>query len=359
MTGLAPTLVGEMPARLLAFVAAIAMVVGAVALRNRIDDDKVQRTTVLRLVCATELGPACEAMARDEAAGRVQVTIEEATVTAGRLTSSAEDDGDATLGFEGWLVTAPWPAMVAEARKRAGLDPLVAAGPVLARSPVVLAVWPERAAVLARHCGAPAVGWRCLGDNAGRSWADLGGPPTWGPLKPGHASTTTANGLSVVGAATTGYFERTDVSRADLDDDGYRDWLTRLERSIPSPSAAPLEDMLLAGPGAFDAVATLEADAGPLLARSARAEKPQLLYPAPVATADVVLGTVPGRRAAQLAGVVAGPAGKRALAGAGWRVDGQPPATGIARTPALPATSGLPAPGVLEALRQMVEEITR
>lgn len=347
-----------MPARLLAFVAAIAMVVGAIAVRSRIDDDKVRKTTVLRLVCATELVAACEALAADGDAGRVKVTTEAAAVTAGRLLS-ADTGAAAARDLDGWLVTAPWPAIVAEGRGRAGLDALVKAGSVLARSPVVLAVWPERSAVLSRHCRTEGVSWRCLGDNAGRSWADLGGPPTWGPLKPGHASPTTATGLSVVGAATAAYFDRTDVSRADLDDDGYRDWLTRLERSIPSRSASPLEDMLLAGPGAFDVVATLEADAGPLLARSARAEPPQLQYPAPVATADVVLASVgSSRRAAQLVGVVTGRSGRAALAGAGWRVEGQRRAPGIGGTP-LPSASGLPSPGVLQALRQVVEEITR
>jgi hypothetical protein len=347
-----------MPARLLAFVAAIAMVVGAVAVRNRLDAREERATTVLRLVCATELGPACEAMAEDEAAGRLEVTTEAAAVTTGRL-MSAEDGAAAARALDGWLVTAPWPAIVAEGRGRAGLEPLVSPGPVLARSPVVLAVWPERASVLARHCRISAVGWRCLGDNAGRSWTEIGGQPTWGPVKPGHVEVATATGLTVVGGATAGYFGRSDLARADLDDDGYRDWLTRLERSSRSGSPSPFEAMLLTGRAAFDAVGTVEAEAGPLLARSAGAEKPELIYPAPVATADVVLGTVRGRRSQLVAEVVAGNAGRKALAAGGWRVEGQPPAPGVRRTPPLPGASGLPSPGVLEALRQAVQEITR
>ena len=346
-----------MPARLLAFVGAIAMVVGALAVRDRMDEEDERASTVLRIVCASELGPACEAMARDEAAGRLEVTIEAAGVTADRLGSAAA--GSAAAELDGWLVTAPWPAIVAEARQRGGMEPLVSTGPVLARSPVVMAVWPERGAVLARFCKAPEVTWRCLGDHAGRRWEELGGQATWGPLKPGHPDVSSANGLPVLGAASAGYFGRTDVTRADLDDDGFRDWLTRLERSIPSRSASPLEDMLLAGPAAFDAVGSIEAEAGPLLARSARPEKPELIYPAPVATADVVLGTVRGRRARLLTELVGEDVGRRALAAAGWRVQGQRRPPGVPAAPPLPPGSGLPDPGVLEALRQVVRETIR
>ncbi|HVE46623.1 MAG TPA: hypothetical protein VNA57_07750 [Acidimicrobiales bacterium] len=340
-----------MPARLLAFVAAIAMVFGAVALRDRLDQDREKAATVLRLVCATELGPACQAMANDDDAGRLEVTVEPAGVTTDRL--SGDDGAKAALELDGWLVTAPWPALVAEASRRASRASPVKAGPVLARSPVVLAVWPERANVLAKHCRVPAVSWRCLGDNAGRKWDELGGQATWGPVKPGHREVSSATGVVVVAAATAAFFQEAGGA-IDLRDDGYLNWLTRLERSMP-PSPSPLEDMLLRGPGAYDAVGATEAEAGPLLAGSARA-KPQLIYPAPVATADVVLGTVPGRRAALLAEVVGGTAGAKALAASGWRVRGQPAARGVPSNPALPESSGLPDPGVLEALRTVVRE---
>lgn len=344
-----------MPARLLAFVAAIAMVVGAVAVRARMDDNNERASTLLRLVCATELARACEAMAADKGAGRLEISVEAADATAARL-GTGPGGSAAAREIDGWLVTAPWPAIVAEARERGGLEPLMSAKrPVLARSPVVLAVWPERGAVLVRHCKVPAVGWRCLGDTAGRPWAAIGGQPTWGPVKPGHPDVSSATGLVVVGAATAEFFQPAGGA-IDLRDEGYLDWLTRLERSMPA-SPAPLEDMLLRGPAAYDAVGVIEADAGPLLARSERPEKPQLIYPAPVATADVVLGTVPGRRATLLAELVAGRVGAEALAATGWRVTGQRSAEGVPATPALPSTSGLPTPGVLEALRTVVREI--
>jgi hypothetical protein len=74
-----------------------------------------------------------------------------------------------------------------------------------------------------------------------------------------------------------------------------------------------------------------------------------------MATADVVLaGATPGL-AGRLRAVAGGDATRRALAAAGWRVEG------ITRPadPALPATSGLPSPGFLDTLRARAAEVRR
>lgn len=346
-----------MAARVVALLAAVAMVAGAVVVRDRVDDDTERRTTTLRLVCATELSAVCEGLAAVEDA-EVAVTVEPAATTADRLSSLAPGREAA---LDGWLVPGPWPAMVAEARQRGGLEPVLSTGPVLARSPVVLAVWPERAAVLARRCPAGALGWKCVGEAAGQPWQALGGDAGWGKVKPGHAPSSSAVGLAVVGAATAAWFGRADLSSAELQDDGYRGWLTALERAMPPASGAgsPLEAMVVRGPSAFDAVGTIEAEAGPLLARTARPDKPTVLYPSPVATADVVLGTAAGRAGQLLAELVAGSEGRRALAANGWRVPGEARARGVPTTPALPPDSGLPSPGLLEALRAAVAAVRR
>jgi hypothetical protein len=344
-----------MAARLLALLAAVAMVVGAVAVRNRIDDKEERQETTLRLVCATELRAVCDDLAADDDHS-VVATVEPAATTAGRLTAL---EPGRRAGLDGWLVPYPWPEIMSEARERAGSDALLVPGPVLARSPVVLAVWPDRAAALAARCEGGAPGWKCLGEAAGQRWDAIGGDPAWGPVKPGHLPPSTATGLSVLGAATAAWFGRTDLSSADLDDDAFRGWLSRLERAVPASPAPTVETMLVRGPATFDAVGTLEAEAGPVLARSARPSKPDLLYPAPVATADVVLATPAGRAADLLAELVEGSAGRRSLARAGWRVEGQPRADGIPAEPALPPSKGLPPPGLLSALRRAAEEAAR
>jgi hypothetical protein len=112
--------------------------------------------------------------------------------------------------------------------------------------------------------------------------------------------------------------------------------------------------MLVTGPAALDAAGTTEADAGPLLARSARRDALTLLYPSPMATADVVLATTGEKgRASSLRDAVQGGHGRTALTDAGWRVgDGSRP-----DAPALPSSSGLPSPGLLDALRGRWHEV--
>lgn len=343
-----------MAARVLAVLAAVAMVLGAVAVRDRMDDRTERRTTTLRLVCSTELAAVCGALAAGTARD-VVATVEPAATTADRLSKLP---AGVAPDLDGWLVPGPWPQIVADGRRRAGLDAPLGAGPVLARSPVVLAVWKDRAAVLAPRCQNGSPGWKCLGEVAGEPWQPIGGDARWGPVTPGLPPASSAVGLAVRAAATAAWFGRVDLSRADLDDNGYRDWLARLERSQPpDPVVSPLEAMLTRGPGVYDAVGTVEAEAGPLLARSPRPDKPDLLYPSPVATADVVLGASAAPAGRLLADLVSGPAGRRALAAAGWRVPGVAAARGIPAAPPLADGNGLPGRGVLAALRTVVAEV--
>jgi hypothetical protein len=331
------------------------MVLGSLALRDGLDRRQEERTTVLRLVCATELAAVCERLGDD--GSRVDVTVEAAGATADRLVR-AEDGPE----LDGWLVSAPWPEIVDGARRARALPPLF--GPPeapLARSPLVLVVWKDRAAVLAPRCEGGQVGWRCLGDAAATpgGWPALGGRPEWGPFKPGHGDATTDDvGLLVLGQAVAAFMGRSDLSTADLDDAGFERWFTALERAVPASATSPLGSMLVTGPAAYDAVGTTEAEARPLLERSARGRDLALLYPSPMATADLVLATPEaspaGRRLRQ---AVAGDTGRRALADAGFRVAGVRDAA-TAGAPALPATSVLPSPGLLDAIRSRAREVT-
>ncbi len=341
-----------MVTRVLAVLAAVAMVVGAIVVRANLDNNGAGGTTsptTLRIVCATELAAVCEALD-----GQVGTTVEDASTTAARLTTVG--DGQEPP-LDGWLVTAPWPEIVDGARSRAGSEPFLDVGDVLARSPVVLAVNTTRSKVLAARCNAE-VGWKCVGDAAGVAWQDLpNGRPEWGPVKVGHPPATTAGGLTIAGAAAVGYFDgSTDLSATELADRGFQNWLRRLE-SGPQIPGSPLLTML-SRPSAFDVVGALEAEAGPAIA-TASATKPVLLYPSPVATADVVLATSDGGAGRRVAELLAGTAARRALAAAGWRVDGVPPAAGIRTSVKLPTTSNLPEPDVLDALRSAVEQAGR
>jgi len=350
--------------RLLALVAAVAMIGAAIGVRSAIDDDGRSGSRSsdgpLRLLCARELGAACD----DLAAGRddVRVTIASETTSVAQL-SGVADDEITSLGYDGWLTFERDAQIVRDARARAGVRPAVGAPSApIARSPIVLAVWKDRSAVLAQRC--PGVGWQCLGDTAGVPWVDLGGDVRWGAVKPGHPDPADyGDGLAVIGQAAVALAGGPNPSRDDYADDGFLERFGRLERAVPSgvtAAASAFERMLIAGPAAYDVVATIEAEAGPLLARASadRRDQVELLYPAPVATLDVVFAPVSRASGADRLGeIVSGDEGRAALAGAGYRVRDEARASGIPATPELPDSSNLPDAGSLVALLETRREV--
>jgi hypothetical protein len=335
--------------RALAFVVAAGLIAGSLVLRDRLDDRNERESTVVRLVCATELAAACDELRKNDAPS-VEPLVEPAAKTAERLSKPGRVD------LDGWLVMPPWPDVVDGARRQAGLPELFDdPGDAIARSPLVVVVRAQRQAALRASCGGE-IGWKCIGDAAPKRWDDIGGELTWGPVKPWHADPQSeAVGLLVAGQATGAYFAPTPVTAFELDDDAYLAWLGGLERAVRNTDGS-VETMLTA-PALVDIVGTTEADAGPQIETAAVTETPVVLYPRPVATADVVLAPVAGSRVTPtLRDLVAG-RGARALAEAGWRVEGEDPAAGVDATVGLPPTNGLPTSGALEALRGPLSEI--
>jgi len=318
------------------------MVAGAMAVRGRLDDRKVEQGQVYRLVCSVDLGQVCNDL-RDAYPGRVDVTVETAGSTADRL---ATLDGDPEV--DGWLVADPWPAIVDGARQARSLPPVFAAGGApLARSPLVIVAWKDRAAALTPTCPDGRLGWKCLGEASDRPWTERNGQASWGAVKPGHADATDDGiGLLVLGQATVEWFGRTDLSTFDLDDEGFQRWFQGLERPMRPSAGSPLEEMLTRGRAAYDAVGTTEAESG-LADRSASREAVTKIYPDPMASADVVLAVTPGERGDRLRDIVAGRAGDE-LRESGWKAPG-----------AVAAGNGLPSPGLLDALRARAREARR
>ncbi|MGI8807876.1 MAG: substrate-binding domain-containing protein [Acidimicrobiales bacterium] len=326
--------------RVFALVAAVAMVAGSIALRGRLDRHEEDQANPLRIVCATELGPVC-----DSRGSGAQITVEPAARTADRLSRSS--DGDP--GVDGWLVPAPWPQIVDGRRARQTLPPLFAdVGRPLARSRLVIVVRRTLVDTLGPGCGGT-VGWKCLGDAAAAS------PPR---AKPGHPDPATdAIGTLVVGHATAAYFGRSDdLSTFDLDNTDFARWFRALERATPplASGGSPLGEMLGTNFAAYDAVGTIEAEAKTILETSAVRDRVVLSYAAPMATADVVLAGAGGDTARRLADFATDHDTRKALADAGWDVDGA--SRGGSQ---LPPTNGLPSPGFLDALRSRAEEVRR
>lgn len=350
--------------RLVAVLAALAMVAGAFLVRGWLDDrDEPSASNgappvgdeQLTLLCDPSLRSVCDQL--DEARADVTVEVADSAGAMSRLTDAAFPADDDPV--DGWLVPAPFPDMVEESRQRAGQSPVFGdVGPPLARSPLVIAMWNERADALAPTCTDDEVGWRCIGDGAGVAWGELGGSAAWGRLKPGFDDPdTSATGLLVVGQASADFFETPGFASNDFDQNGFRGWLRNLEESVPAfPATAgtPLDQMLSAGPAAYDLVGTTEAEAGPAVASSRDRDRLRVIYPAPMATADVLFAPIARADGAERLGeIVSDDTTADLLAAAGWRVEGRPLADGLDAGIELPPDNGLPRAGVLQALRNL------
>jgi hypothetical protein len=287
--------------RVLAVLVAIGMVVGAVYLRGRIDDEDNGGASGNgggngQLVCDPVLEAACRAVSDD-------VVVEDAATTAERLLDADRAD------FESWVTPGPWPAMVDALRSSDGRPALFDdGGQVVASSRMALVAPPE----------APP-DWRAVGDAVGG-----------GDLRLGWRNPTTGLGVLQVGAFAVGFFDGPDFATNDFD----AAFTAYLDAIVDEAEVArdPLERRLQQGISFAEVVVSFQGEAELLLDEAAPGRRGDLrpLYPEPVVAVEAVLaGTEEG--ADDL---------RDALEEQGWDV----PANG----------PGLPSPGVLAALWQEV-----
>jgi hypothetical protein len=224
---------------------------------------------------------------------------------------------------------------------------------VLARSPIVMVAWNDRRTALEATCPDGQLTWRCVGELSGDPWTTANGDAGWGAVKPGHPlPDQTAVGLLALADATNSWFGNPDYASNDFSDPAFRRWFEDLERGIPAfpqPPRTPLDEMLSKGPATFDLAASTEAAAA-LVARSRDKDRLSILYPSPLATADVVLAPIAGREGGNdVRDLLESDEASAAFTDAGWRVGDD----------TLPADDGLPRAGVLEALRALWIEVIR
>ena len=310
--------------RLGALVLAVLMVAAAFAARGALGGDDGEEATerdesrAAGIVCARDLAAVCAA------AGVTLAGEPEAGATADALIAA---DDPSELGGEAWLVTSAWAAVVADERARNRDEPLFeVSGAPLASSPVVLALWADRAPQLAARCGLAAdaaPGWRCLAEQAGTA---LDGGDR---VSAGMPDVDTATGLAVAGAQAVDLLGRTDFGSNDFDGT----FRSLADRLAGGQLGDPLQVMRSRGPGQVTAAGTVVAEAANL-ASSFGSIRPTVAEPA--VRADVVL-VVP-------AGAEVSDADRTSLAeallAAGW----DPPSSD---------PDGLPSGGVLAAIRTL------
>lgn len=302
-----------MAARILAGVAAIALVVGAFAIRSGSDGSTTPgadpRTGGITLVCDPLFAEACRAV-------DATVVEERSGTTADRLLAGGSLDADA------WVTSTGWTALVVGEQERLGAPASIEGAAIVGRSRVAIAIWADRADdVTALGCE---ITWQCLGEFAGSALAD------GGRLQSGMPPVDTAAGLTV--AAAQGR------SIVGLDDYAVNDFDAARRAAATALAAGqqtePLRRMRTRGPGELTAAGVVLA-AAPNLSSNFGA----IDVIADDVTLDVTIATVVGGRSI---GSDARNSLATQLAEEGW-LD--------AAEPSLPSTDGLPPGSVLAAVR--------
>jgi hypothetical protein len=251
--------------------------------------------------------------------------VEPSATTSAAIVDGTADDIDV------WVTTNAWIELTAaRVATREGSNQLGSVQPI-AIGDVALGVVAARADALQGLCGGQP-SWRCLGDNAGRPWVEVGGQPTWGAVRTGLPDADTAVGLEVLASVAAGYFGSTDFAANDFEPEGFDGWLARL--------AAP------SGTGDRDLLTTLVRrqgtyDAGGVLAHEV-APRVELVMVSLQPSVQVRVVAV------QLSGDTFGSGGalRGAFVDGGWTPGGGEPAE-------------LFGPGVMGALHDLWKDVTR
>jgi hypothetical protein len=321
--------------RLAALIAAVALIVGAVALRRSLDNKSSASPAApgatpastgprspsapVTIVCITELAAACDAARASGAATSVAPYAD---------TLSAIGEGAIPAV---WVTLAPIDRMAVDAANQRVYGD---APSPLASSPLVIAAATDRATALVTACGGT-IGWKCIGENSTKAWTDLGGQASWGRLLAGHADPSkSATGLLTLGAAAAGYFGNTSFNQAEMNGDGdFGLWFGRLESKMPAgvfSLASPLDAMI--GRKLVGVVGTTDAD----VAQRTGAQRSALTTTPSGAVAIAVVAVTEGNQLDDSTLAAMG----TALADAGWSA-----------APPDPTANGLPSPGALRTLR--------
>ena len=207
--------------RLAALGVAAGLIAGALFARDRwiegddAGDNRADSASVL--VCATELATICN----QAASGSPGITIRAANVG-----DSLDDLGDDEM----WFTFTPFPEIITQTRERSRLPERIYTTVPVASSNVVLVAFPDRTATLTATCGNP-VAWRCLGEQAGNDWSEIGGEASWRAVRPAFAPLSTGIGRLGVASAVSGYFGDAPI---DTNDPSFTSWARPLARAVPT-----------------------------------------------------------------------------------------------------------------------------
>lgn len=140
------------------------------------------------------------------------------------------------------------------------------AGPQqLLLSPLVFAVWEDRAKVLMAASGGDGLTWKAIHKavTSPKGWSAIGGKPGWGFVKLGHTDPNKSNsGLQALLLMTLEYYTKTSGLTVDeLLDEKYQTWVKEIEKGVPTFEASTgtfMTDMVRFGPSKYDIAVVYE-----------------------------------------------------------------------------------------------------
>ena len=230
--------------RIGAVAAAVVLIAGALLVRDALDGDDDDPTVASGsepttapttpsspdvIVCAEELGLVCGSLAA--ALPAAEVRVEPAYTT---LDALAAEGAEPPL----WVTMSPFPGMVDAQRATTGDDPLALATTAVGLTPLAVASPASggRLTALEASCaGAPL--WRCIGEQAGTPWADLGAD-VGGTVRP-SVGDVEESGLALLAfaGAIAGYFDDPTFTQASWEaDPGFLPWLRSRWRRPSRPT---------------------------------------------------------------------------------------------------------------------------
>ena len=136
----------------------------------------------------------------------------------------------------------------------------------LVSSPLVFAIWKERAQVLQKHYGNDKIDWPAIHNavTLKNGWSDIGGQQDWGAVKFGQTRPDQSNsGLLTITLMAYSYFsEQHGLTTAQVDDSGFLSYFQDIEGTVTAfgrSSGTFLQNVAIPmGPASYDIVTTYE-----------------------------------------------------------------------------------------------------
>jgi ABC-type sulfate transport system substrate-binding protein len=131
-------------------------------------------------------------------------------------------------------------------------------------TPLVLAIWEDRANVLLKAAGGH-VSWKAINKavSSNRGWPAIGGKADWGFVKLGHTDPTKSNsGMQALLLMTLEFYGKTSgLTIADLLKPDYQSFVASVEKGVPKFEASTgtfMTDMVRFGPSKYDIAVVYE-----------------------------------------------------------------------------------------------------